>query len=106
MFFSGLIEGFGEFCNKHGLEMVTSDSLDDKNAMTEAENATNNNISATRALSEEAESLRIINLMSGTCHMIQTLPFTLKAKPSIVFCVVPFRHYPWSKANRYRNIPD
>lgn len=68
VFFSGLIEGFGEFCSKHGLEMVTSDSLDDKNATTEAKIATNNNISTTRALSDEAESLRIINLMSDIIH--------------------------------------
>jgi Citrate transporter len=36
IYFSGIIEGFGEFCHDHGLEIVTNDStLDEKSVTTE-----------------------------------------------------------------------
>lgn len=96
VYFSGLIEGFGDFCNQHGLEIVTneSSSLDNKEATTEAKSATNDDAPMTPlmtptvdnahvgfndgqigftkeslALSDEAERLRSINLMTGTYQL-------------------------------------
>jgi hypothetical protein len=85
VYFSGLIDSFGEFCVEHGLEIVTNESsLDENVATTEAQSTTNDDapmseddvhvafnrgeIGFTKeslALSDEAERLRTINLMSG-----------------------------------------
>jgi hypothetical protein len=78
VYFSGLVEGFGEFCHEHGLEIVTNESAE---AAIEASSVTNTTTSDDAALfqliadgsdteeslppSDEEENLRTINLMTG-----------------------------------------
>jgi hypothetical protein len=40
VYFSGLIEGFGDFCDEHGLIIVTNETFDENGARTEAQSAT------------------------------------------------------------------
>ncbi len=108
VYFSGLIEGFGDFCNDHGLEIVTNESsealtdessvaattalsvLSPKNndaatSLLMAASEHGGNANDSMSLSDEEENLRNINLMSGTYMVFFFL--ILRVHNSSVFCV-------------------
>ncbi len=77
VYFSGLIEGFGEFCHEHGLELLTNESLEatavaqdptDDAATSPLMSSSVDDGDAKRSasISDEDESLRRINLLTGT----------------------------------------
>ncbi len=93
VYFSGLIEGFGEFCNDNGLEIVTNESpelltnesSEEATAALSVLSSMNNdgaisplmaaaedggNTDDSLSLSDEEESLRIVNLMTGTYMVV------------------------------------
>jgi hypothetical protein len=88
VYFSGLIEGFGEFCHEHGLELITNESLE---APTIAQDVIHD--AATFPLmssseddcdakgsvpsTDDEESLRRINLMTGTYNTTSLIPSPL-----------------------------
>jgi hypothetical protein len=119
VYFSGLIEGFGDFCHEHGLEIVTNESSE---ATTDAQRATNDDAAISSFMAptnddvaispliapsaddvdvgfsggqigstEEspAERLRRINLMTGTYLLGSAV--TLRVHNSSVSCVVSFQ---------------
>ena len=125
VYFSGLLEGFGEFCNDHGLEIVTNESseaLSDESSeaattavsvlsptnndgaisplMAASEDCGNANVSL--SLSDEEESLRIINLMTGTYMVVVFL--ILRIPNSSLLCVNSFRPYPRSSTSRIQDV--
>ena len=125
VYFSGLLEGFGEFCNDHGLEIVTNESSEAlSNESSEAATTavsvlspTNNdgaisplmaasedcgNANVSLSLSDEEESLRIINLMTGTYMVVVFL--ILRIPNSSLLCVNSFRPYPRSSASRIQDV--
>jgi len=84
VFFSGLIEGFGEFCHEHGLEIVTDESSeatieaqrvatptkdDGAISLLIAQSEDDGDAKESMSLSDEEEDLRVINLMTGT-HLL------------------------------------
>ncbi len=93
VYFSGLIEGFGEFCNDHGLkivtnespELLTNESSEEATAALSVLSPMNNdgaisplmaaaedggNTDDSLLLSDEEESLCIVNLMTGTYMVV------------------------------------
>jgi len=77
LYFTGLVEGFGEFCVEHGLEMVTSDVQDEISVQSDMtgeeggkEEADKQNMEVIEADDEFKNSsqdrLRVINQMSDT----------------------------------------
>jgi hypothetical protein len=102
VYFSGLIEGFGDFCHEHGLEIVTNES-------SEATTATNDDAAISPLIAPSAddvdvgfsggqigsteespaERLRRINLMTGTYLLGSAV--TLRVHNSSVSCVVSFQ---------------
>jgi hypothetical protein len=119
VYFSGLIEGFGEFCHEHGLEIVTHDSKEAKMDIEsisptptrdDAEFAAfckfvDPSLDAGDAkdllpLSDEEENLRIINLMTGT-HPLSFL-LTVRIHTSSTLCFISFRHYPRINISRIK----
>ncbi len=120
VYFSGLIEGFGEFCNDHGLEIVTNESpelltnessekattalsvlslMNNDGAisplMAASEDGGNTNDSL--SLSDEEESLLIVNLMTGTYMVVF---FLFSESTTQVHCaLILFRPYPGSSAS-------
>jgi hypothetical protein len=125
VYFSGLIDGFGEFCHEHGLEIVTNESsLDEKAATTDAKSTTNDDAPLTRtaddvhvalnsgeigfakeslALSDEAERLRNINLMTGT-YQLGVCCHSSSPELNASYVLFHFRYYPRSRANRVHDV--
>jgi hypothetical protein len=91
VYFSGMIEGFGEFCAEHGLELVTNESLEaaavDQDPMDDAATSPLMMLSvddgdATNAspfLVEEEERLRCINQMTGMTRKTSLLVISRRA---------------------------
>ncbi len=119
VYFSGLIEGLGEFYNDQGLEIVVNElpelltnetsveatttlsvlyPMNNDGAvfplMAAAEDGGNTNYSL--LLSDEEESLRIVNLMTGT-YMVVFL--FLESTPQLHCALILFRPYPRSSAS-------
>ncbi len=85
VYFTGLIEGFGDFCHEHGLEIVTNESAEasmDIRSVSTTPTRDDAEFAAFRrlvddagdaeeslTLSDEEENLRIINQMTGT-HLL------------------------------------
>jgi len=104
VYFSGLIEGFGEFCHEHGLELVTNESLEAGTiAQDPADDAATSplmssseiddvNAKGSSTPSDEEERLRHINLMTGTNRMI--FLSSLSTHTSLILCLIYFRYYP------------
>lgn len=65
LYFSGLIEGFGEFCHEHGLELVTNESSSKR---TRDDGAT----SLLQTTNDE-DHLRNINQLTGMYHLVSPL---------------------------------
>ena len=79
VYFSGLIEGFGDFCHQHGLEIVTNESADAAmDVLSVSTTPTSDDAALSRLIVEDAddaeeslplsddeENLRTINLMAG-----------------------------------------
>jgi Citrate transporter len=116
IYFSGIIEGFGEFCHEHGLEIVTNDSSLDEKLTTEAasptkvasktkeplvdgtlttgaESKTNDGARMTPNLddvngknSDEATRLRSINLMSGAYQIYASCCLSSRSKLTHFMC--------------------
>lgn len=99
IYFSGLIEGFGEFCHEHGLDLLTNESLEaadvaqdpvDDNTVTSPLMASmsqedgntigspNRALRSPRRNSVEDEHLRCINQMTGMNFDILTLSAPVK----------------------------
>jgi hypothetical protein len=81
VYFSGLIEGFGEFCHEHGLELVTNESsearADAQDIMDDAatsplmsSSVEYNDDKVSPTSSDSEDRLRRINLMTGTHYTV------------------------------------
>ena len=91
VYFSGLIEGFEEFCIEYGLEIVTNETAESEiDILSVTTTPTSDDAALSRdagdaeessSLSDEEENLRIINLMKGT-NLLGFL-FTLRATTQI-----------------------
>jgi hypothetical protein len=108
VYFSGLIEGFGEFCHEHGLELVTNESLE---AAAIAQDPTDD--AATFPLmsssvddgdvivsSDDEERLRRINLMTGKTRMASFSFSSLRPITHFIDALFHCRHYPRSSSSR------
>lgn len=119
IYFSGLIEGFGEFCHEHGLELLTNESLeaadtaqdpaDDDTAMSPLMSGDGNTIgSPNRALrspgrkSIEDEHLRCINQMTGKNFDNLTLPACSKIHDSRIHIHFQITFKVWLQSNQRR----
>ncbi len=81
VYFSGLIEEFGEFCHEHGLELVTNESL------TASRGHVNTSLSlpSSASLSGAEESIRRINLMTGMLYRVLFSLLRSKRLTCIIF---------------------
>jgi len=88
VYFSGLIEGFGEFCHEHGLELVTNESLETGTVPQDfiyeaatfpltSSSEDDCDVKGSSSPSDDEESLRRINLMTGTNRMTSLVYLTL-----------------------------
>jgi di/tricarboxylate transporter len=90
VYFSGLIEGFGDFCHEHGLEIVTNESADAAmDILSVSTTPTSDDAALSRLivedagdankslLSDEEENIRTINLMTGTHSLSFRFPLTI-----------------------------
>lgn len=76
VYFSGLIEEFGEFCHEHGLELLTNESIEEitDNTVTSlilSPAVNDGNLEGELFPAKDEENVRRINLMTGvfvTCH--------------------------------------
>ena len=127
VYFTGLIEGFGDFCHEHGLQVVTNESPLEENVATttEVEERTTNDedeytdlteddvlnafnsgeIGFTKeslTLADAAERLRCINRMTGM-YSVVTLGICCHSSSSELtpfYVPAHIRYYPSSGANR------
>jgi hypothetical protein len=94
VYFTGLIEGFGEFCHEHSLEIVTNESSEATTATNIAPSADDDDVGFNRGQigftkGSPAERLRRINLMTGTYLLGSAV--TLRVHNSRFSCVVSFQ---------------
>lgn len=93
VYFSGLIEEFGEFCNEHGLDLLTNESPNTNTDNTFASLLVNDgDVQGALSQSGDDESIRRINLMTGMFHSL--FPLRLKPTTHVFHSSKQCRHYP------------
>ena len=74
VYFSGVIEGFGEFCHEHGLELVTNESSDATEltvtSLLLSSSVNNEGVSGGLIQADDEENIRSINLMTGMYRLV------------------------------------
>ena len=108
VYFSGLIEGFGEFCHEHGLELITNESLhvaaiaqdptDD--AATSPLMSSSVDDGDVKVSSDDEERLRRINLMTGETRMGSLSFSSLRPITHFIDALFHCRYYPRSSSNQ------
>jgi hypothetical protein len=74
VYFSGVIEGFGEFCHEHALELVTNESSDATEltvtSLLLSSSVNNEGVSGGLIQADDEENIRSINLMTGMYRLV------------------------------------